>query len=193
MRKARTEYPRGYGAREAEAGRVARACEHPGCEAEAAFRAPKGRDALDQFVWFCLPHVREYNSRWNYFAGMSPEEVERHTRADTTWQRPTWRLGHFGPGMNSERISDPLGLFREADARTAEPSAPPARQVGAAERKALSVMDLEPSTTLKEIKMRYKELVKRFHPDVNQGDKHAEERLKQVIQAYNHLLTCGYS
>jgi DnaJ-domain-containing protein 1 len=192
MRKARTEYPRGLGVREEEPAFVAHPCEHPGCVADGPFRAPKARNALNEFRWFCLEHVREYNARWNYFAGMSPEEVERQTRADTTWQRPTWRLGQFGPGFRPEGMSDPFGLFRDAHPRAA-PEAPPTRQVGAAERRALNVMDLEPSTTLKEIKMRYKELVKRFHPDVNQGDKDAEERLKQVIQAYNHLLTCGYS
>ena len=196
MRKVKTAYPRGYGTDDAEAEVAVRPCEHPGCSAHAAHRAPKARDALNEFRWFCLPHVREYNASWNYFAGMSADEVERHTRADTTWQRPTWRLGEFGPGMKADGIKDPFGVFRDAQAEVRSQSAPkppPVRPIGNVERKSLVVMDLDPPVTLKELKMRYKELVKRFHPDVNQGDKDAEERLKEVIQAYNHLLTCGYT
>ena len=75
MRKVKTEYPRGYGTHDAEAEVALRPCEHPGCTAHAAHRAPKARDALNEFRWFCLPHVREYNASWNYFAGMSADEV----------------------------------------------------------------------------------------------------------------------
>ena len=56
-----------------------------------------------------------------------------------------------------------------------------------AEAKALSTMDLSPPVTLDKLKARYKELVKRFHPDTHGGDKAAEERLKLINQAYSTL------
>jgi curved DNA-binding protein CbpA len=41
--------------------------------------------------------------------------------------------------------------------------------------------------TFAAIKVRYKELVKRFHPDANGGDRTNEDRLKTVNQAYATL------
>ena len=70
-----------------------RPCDHPGCAGSGEFRAPRSRATLDNFYWFCLNHVREYNASWNYYAGMSTAEVEAHIRHDTVWQRPTWPLG----------------------------------------------------------------------------------------------------
>ena len=57
--------------------------------------------------------------------------------------------------------------------------------------RALELLNLDASATLHEIKARYKELVKRFHPDANGGDRGAEERLKQVIKAYGVLRAAG--
>ena len=51
------------------------------------FRAPRSRASLDLFYWFCLEHVRVYNSAWNYYAGMSAHEIEREIRNDTVWLR----------------------------------------------------------------------------------------------------------
>ncbi|MEX2629865.1 MAG: hypothetical protein WD341_07995 [Tistlia sp.] len=68
-------------------------CAHPGCTAAGDFRAPAGRDRLRDYLWFCLEHVRAYNSAWDYFAGLSSDEIERIRRRDCTWDRPTWKLG----------------------------------------------------------------------------------------------------
>ena len=65
-----------------------RVCDHPGCTETGEFRAPKSRETLGEYFWFCLDHVREYNKAWNYFAGMSDVEVERIVRKDTVWDRP---------------------------------------------------------------------------------------------------------
>ncbi len=84
-----------------------RPCDHPGCVGGGDFRAPKSRLDLHDYHWFCLEHVRAYNSAWNYYAGMSDAEIEAEIRHDTVWQRPSWRLGdRHGPGY-AERIRDP--------------------------------------------------------------------------------------
>ena len=44
----------------------------------------------------------------------------------------------------------------------------------------------------REIKVRFKELVKRHHPDANGGDRSSEERLREIIQAYNYLKSVGF-
>ena len=48
-------------------------------------------------------------------------------------------------------------------------------------------LELGGDATPAKIKARYKELVKRHHPDANGGDRSSEERLREIIQAYNYL------
>src|SRR2546430_17527314 len=70
--------------------RFERVCEAPGCRLHGDYRAPFARDRLDQYRWFCLAHVREYNRKWDYFAGLDAEAIEKHIRADTILGRPGW-------------------------------------------------------------------------------------------------------
>ncbi|WP_322096756.1 J domain-containing protein [Paramagnetospirillum marisnigri] len=163
---------------------VTRRCDRPGCAQEAEFRAPQARDRLNDYYWFCLEHVREYNAAWNYYAGMGPEEIEAETRKDTTWQRPTWPLGaQYGKRKFSFTIHDPFDLMdKEAEDRHAK-----ARHPATPEEEAMKVLDLSGPLTPETLKARYKELVKRHHPDANNGDKQAEERFKRINQAYNTL------
>lgn len=161
-----------------------RHCDYPGCAQQAEYRAPQARDRLNDYYWFCLNHVREYNSAWNYYAGMGPDEIEAETRKDTTWQRPTWPLGMQG---NSRRftftVHDPFDLMdKEAEDRHAKARAP-----ATPEEEAMKVLELSGPITFGLLKARYKELVKRHHPDANNGDKQAEERFKRINQAYNTL------
>jgi hypothetical protein len=174
-----------------------RPCDRPDCGEPGYYRAPKGRDRLDEYHWFCLDHVREYNRAWNYYAGMSVDEVEADTRRDTTWQRPTWPLGARGGGYrrhahNTTSIHDGFGYFtgddegearqrRNGQARAAgfHPSSP--------ETRAMEIMELDAPLTLTGLKARYKELVKLHHPDANGGDKLAEERLKEINEANSTL------
>lgn len=157
-----------------------RCCAWPGCDAAGDYRAPRSRSRLREFQWLCLEHVREFNRRWDYFAGMSALEIEAHQRADTTWHRPTWRFG-TGPG-GGFAFRDAFGLFDE------EPQDPlpqrPRTKAGAM----MAVLGLEPGFTLAALKQRYKALAKRHHPDLNGGDKVAEERLKLINEAYTYLL-----
>lgn len=57
--------------------------------------------------------------------------------------------------------------------------------------KALDDLGLPHSAASEEIKSRYKELVKRHHPDANGGDRSSEGRLRQIIQAYKLLKQAG--
>ena len=175
-----------------EAAAGARLCDHPGCASAGDYRAPRSRERLDVFYWFCLNHVRDYNARWNYYAGMSATEIEAEIRNDTVWQRPTWPLGsRIGVRFNS-RWRD-YGMFGLEDE-----DAPGERRDGARKRplteheQALAVFDLAVPFTGVELKARYKALVKLHHPDAHGGDRDAEERLKVINQAYS-VLKASYS
>lgn len=163
-----------------------RCCAWPGCEAEGVHRAPRSRDQLRDYQFLCLEHVREFNRRWDYFAGMRVAEIEAHQRADTTWHRPTWRFGTAsgtGPGPDAQRWRDAFGLFGDDEPG---PRTPPPRPATKAQRM-MALLDLDDGFTLDELKTRYKTLAKRHHPDLNGGDKAAEERLKSIIEAYTYL------
>lgn len=179
-----------YGAA-AEPEAPLRPCEHPGCPNPGEFRAPRDRQHLNEYRWFCLDHVREYNRAWDYYKGMAPSEIEAHLRSDSGWQRPTWPLGRLG-GFNpfeSEYLRDPLGILRDTPLhRARRDQATPKRDEPPPElRAALGVLDLAWPLDAATLRARYKDLAKRFHPDANGGDKSAEERLKDINRAYSLL------
>lgn len=156
-------------------------CAWPGCSASGDYPAPEARDRLRSFRWFCLEHVRAYNLAWDYFAGMSEPEIEAHQRADTTWHRPTWRWGARSAAGPAPRFDDPFGLFA-ADGERLRPGITPTVT------RMMAVLQLDVGFTLADLKRQYKRLAKQHHPDLNGGDRGAEERLKSIIAAYRYLL-----
>lgn len=172
-----------------------RVCDNPGCRMEGSHRAPKGRHLEGEFHWFCLEHVRDYNATYNYFAGMNDAAVAAFQKDALTGHRPTWTVGVNGtrPGAAGEPTSafDPLHVFQGAAFRARAPE-PERRSVRNAERKALGVLGLDETADPQEIKARFKDLAKRHHPDSNGGDRSREDKLREVIQAYNYLKSVGF-
>ena len=170
-----------------------RPCAVDGCREEGAYRVPKGRENLSTYLWLCLGHARQHNEKWDYFAGMSEAEIEHFRTEAIVGHRPTWPLGKraagFSFGRTGTRVEDGYAVFADDD--DAGQPRRPVRILSQLQRQAFDVLNLESSATLNEIKARYKELVKRFHPDTNGGDRGAEERLKQVIKAYGVLRASG--
>jgi hypothetical protein len=184
------------------------ACEWPHCRAPATHRAPKGRLREREYWQFCLEHVREYNHTYNFFAGMSADDIARYQREAVIGHRPTWKMGMNGGRPTARSHSsrfhpefagaiDPFGVFREfgapAGARAgSERRATEARTVRNAGRKALDTLGLEADASPQEVKTRFKALVKRHHPDANGGDRSSEDKLREIIQAYNYLKSIGF-
>jgi len=163
-----------------------RACDHSGCGESGAYRAPKSRDQLNDYYWFCLDHVRAYNASWNFYEGMNADEIEALLRNDVTWERPTWPLGKRSGGFrfDTSRIRDGFGIFGEEFGETLQDRAP----ASSAELSAMREMNLSAPLTVELLRARYKELCKLHHPDTNGGDKEAEERFKRIGQAYKTLM-----
>ena len=174
------------------------ACDHPDCNAAGEFRAPKGRNREGQYFCFCLDHVRLYNQSYNYFNGMSDDDVARFQKDAVIGHRPTWTMGArraaggAAADTDPEFYADPLGVMRNrAEAARRKGAGPEAHapRVGVAAAKALDTLGLDDTATPDAIRARYKELVKRLHPDANGGDRSREEKLREIIQAYKHLRT----
>jgi DnaJ-like protein len=181
-----------------EKKKAVRKCEWAGCEGEAPHRAPKGRNMEGQFSWFCKDHIRDYNKNYNFFANMSEEDVRGYQQENRTGHRPTWKMGMNpggtgGTGFKADpAFKDTHGFFGENDPYEGKKDGAPARPPRNAERKALLALGLDERATLHDIKTRYKELVKKFHPDTNGGDRTTEDRLQKVIQAHDYLKKSGF-
>jgi hypothetical protein len=184
--------PRGRGRREQASTppRTDRLCDRPGCDGEGLYRAPKNRNSLREYFWFCLDHVREYNRAWDFCKGMSQDQIEAMIREDIVGGRPTWPLGWAGAPRDDRRINidDPFGFFEaEAKAEAARKAHAKATAPKSEADLAMETLGLTAPLTWQAVRARYKELVKKFHPDANGGDTAAEEKLKSINQAYATL------
>ena len=181
-------------------------CEWPGCVGAATHRAPKGRTKEQEYWRFCLDHVREYNHSYNFFSGMSDAAVASFQKDALTGHRPTWKLGSLGGKRSKKPMSnrffseyggadDPFDLFRDFGAarpRAGSRADKERRAVHNAARQAFHALGLDIDAEKIEIKARFKELVKRHHPDANGGDRGFEDKLREIIAAYNFLKSAGY-
>lgn len=177
-------------------------CQWDGCSEKGVHRAPVGRNAEGSFFLFCFEHVKEYNKGYNYFSGLSDNEIARYQKEAITGHRPTWTVGVNGSARSSPlhadinsaqaagRVKDPFGFVRQT--RAGNRAAPQQRKLKTLETKAFETLELPANATAKDIKSRYKELVKKHHPDANGGDRGSEERFRAVIQAYQLLKQEGF-
>lgn len=151
-------------------------CEWDGCDQPGAYPAPASPQRLGERRYFCLEHVRAYNRAWNYYANMTPEQVEQHRRRDTVWHRPTWPFSRGNIGRpQAQETADSNGRWRRMPA-TAE------------ERRAAKELDLAVPYTEDSLKSCYRLRAKAAHPDLNPGKPDAEERFKRLREAYMTLL-----
>jgi curved DNA-binding protein CbpA len=170
-------------------GPEAPVCQWKDCASAGLYRAPMGRGREGQYLRLCLEHVREFNASYNYFAGMSDAEVEAYQKDSLTGHRPTWRVGANSWAHGTQRgFVDQHDLFAWRAGRAGEPQR---RSLKPLELKSLEALGLTTAAERQEIKARFKELVKRHHPDANGGDKRSEDKLREIIQAYNYLKQAG--
>lgn len=176
-----------------------RICEWEGCEAKAAHKAPKGKNTENQYYWYCLDHVREYNRNWNFFEGMSAEEARIFQEQMRMGDRPTWKFGTLGSAGDGKKMNAGASGFTNGRARAGMADirsrpAPRRTRTSLTKRQiaAFEIFQLPHSSTGPEIRNQYKALVKKFHPDANGGDRSFEARLREVIEAYQVLKTSGF-
>ena len=188
-------------ARKPEEAQTSRRCEWPGCTRAGAHPAPKGRGREGQYFFYCREHVREYNRQYNYFRGMSDDEIASFQQSAMTGHRPTWNVGTAAGGFGGKGqdwrafayafdVSDPLGIFGASDPRE-DQSQPHGRRLHNAELKSLRALGLDADASASDIRAQFKSLVMTLHPDQNGGDRSSEDKLREVIQAYKYLKKTG--
>ena len=164
-------------------------CDFPECSAPGLYRAPKSPDQLDDFFWFCKDHVREYNANWNYFQGQSEAEFQEFLDNATVWERPTKPFGRAAQEQKWARhgVSDPMEILGANGTDPAVRAAHARRKLPPTERRALEILEAQDSATKTEIRKQYKSLVKILHPDMNGGDRSDEDRLAEVVWAWDQI------
>ena len=176
-----------------------RVCEHPTCQEPGEFRAPgyrpNGFDGPGQWRWLCLEHVREFNAGYDWFEGMSAEEILAAQSPASGWRTES---PAFSPRAQVDGMPRWADFDDPLDAISARASGIKSRAQREAtmamdgrfskdEAAALETMGLGSDTDKRRLRRRYSELVRRYHPDRNGGDRSHEARLSKVVDAYQLL------
>ncbi len=176
-------------------------CAHPGCPEPGEFRAPdpqgarSGFDGPGSYRWLCFDHVREFNASYNFFKGMTRDEIEQAQTPFAGWERETRAFAQGGVDSPPKwrDFQDPLDAisarFRDRMADATPGQRADGKPLSADDRKALKVLALNEDADRKALRTRYSELVRKFHPDRNGGDRSHEKALQAVVEAYQTLRT----
>ena len=161
-------------------------CEWENCRETGKFKAPLERDNSKKYRWLCQEHIKVFNKSWNYFDGMSQEEIESFLKSDLTWHRPTQKFGSSDNFFNilwNNALSDKFNLFKEEKIMNNLNT----RKLSEKDKDAFKIMGLELNSDWSIIQKKFKTLVKKLHPDKNPGNKQFEDKLKKITLAYSHL------
>lgn len=159
-------------------------CAWADCALDGDYKAPKSRHSAGQYQWFCLEHVKEFNKNWNYFEGMNEDQIYAFQREATLGHRPTWK-SDIHPNELGGKLEDAVHRFFAGDARKIAAAIHP---ISVEDKKALALLDLSHPCNKDEIKSQFRVMAKKYHPDMNKGDKVAEDMFKRITIAYNYLI-----
>ncbi len=160
-------------------------CDWENCKELGKYKAPIERDNSKHFRYLCLEHIKIFNKNWNYFSNMSQEEVEYFIKSDLTWHKPTKSFSsseNFFKVLWNNALEDKINIFKNPDFKDFKKS-----KLSEKDRDALEVLGLKYEAKWSDIQKKFKELVKKYHPDKNQGSKKYEDILKKVTLAYSQL------
>jgi hypothetical protein len=175
-----------------------RHCDAPGCERKAAVRVSKDPRHPQAKIWLCTQHAQEHNRNWNFFDGLSAGEAEAARLGAIYGDRPTWSMGRNDRARSAARAKGPADLFDAfgvfGDVRRHNPNNARMRDGRPLPRlqvQAFQTLGLQVTAAGPDIRRRYAELVRRYHPDANGGDRSAESQLAAVVKAHQILKKAG--
>jgi len=161
-------------------------CEWSNCKENGNFKAPKERDNSKNYKWLCEEHIKLFNNSWNYFDGMSENEINIFLKSDITWHRPTQKFGSADNFFNilwNNALNDKFNFFKDDDVISNLVN----KQLSEKDKDAYKILGVEFGLDWPNIQKKFKTLVKKFHPDRNSGNKEFEDKLKKITLAYSHL------
>jgi DnaJ domain len=175
-----------------------RRCAIAGCLEVGEFRAPDpyGQAASPNgpgdYQYLCLDHIREFNAGYDWFTGMSPEQIADAQSPMNVWPSETRAFSATANADSPPRWSDFNDPLDAIAARFKE-GIPPRRGDGyilsTEDRHALKTLGLGVNADRRALRAAYSEMVRKYHPDKNGGNRSYEKALQDVIAAYTHLKT----
>ena len=161
-------------------------CDWNSCNKPGEYKAPVERDNSRKYRLLCLEHIREFNKNWNYFRGMDDQQIFDFIKSDLTWHKPTQS---FSSSDNFFKVLWNNALKNEGRDREVDPSLDNMRQFrfNQNDLKSFKILGLNVGVKWDNINKRFKKLVKKFHPDMNSGNKSFEDKLKVITLAYTQL------
>jgi hypothetical protein len=185
MTEAKPRNPRFHGRTPRE-----EACDEPGCTEAGEFRAPLTGASFDgpgRYRWLCLDHVREFNARYNYFRGMSAEEITEAQNPLHGWERATRAFAGVGDAPRWTDFKDPLEAIQARFAATRPRDRADGKPLSGDDRRDLKTLGLDIDADRRALRQAYSDRVRRFHPDRNGGDRSHEKALQAAVEAYQRL------
>ena len=161
-------------------------CDWNNCKELGEYKAPVERDNSKKFRMLCLKHVKEFNKNWNYFSGMNDNQIMNFLKSDMTWHKPTQS---FSSSDNFFKVLWNNTLKDEFDNKKIKSDFNYMRQFKFDNKdiKAFEILGLSVGMKWMKIQKKFKTLVKKFHPDMNLGNKKYEDKLKMITLAYTQL------
>ena len=160
-------------------------CDWENCDQTGSYRAPLEKDNSKKYRLLCLEHIKIFNKKWNYFSNMTDQEVEYFVKSDLTWHKATKSFGSSDNFFNilwNNALEDKLNIFKSENFDEYKRT-----QLSNTDRDAFDAMELKYDAKWEEIQKQFKTLVKKYHPDKNQGSRKFEEKLKNITLAYSQL------
>ena len=157
-------------------------CDWNNCFEIGEYKAPIERDNSKNYRLLCLNHVKEFNKNWNYFSGMNDEQIYEFLKSDMTWHKKTQS---FSSSDNFFKVLWNNALKDEFEKPNLENKIQ--FKFNHNDIKAFGILGVSVGLKWVKIQEKFKKLVKKFHPDMNLGNKKYEEKLKTITLAYTQL------
>ncbi len=161
-------------------------CDWNNCFEIGEYKAPIEKDNSKNYRLLCLDHIKEFNKNWNYFSGMSDQQIYEWLKSDMVWHKPTQS---FSSADNFFKVLWNNTLKDEFDRTVFKSQFNNMNKFkfNSNDIKAFSILGVPVGLKWIKIQEKFKKLVKKFHPDMNAGNKKYEDKLKIITLAYTQL------
>ena len=161
-------------------------CDWNNCNEIGEYRAPLEKDNSKRYRLLCLKHVKEFNKNWNYFSDMTESEIFDFLKSDMTWHKPTQSFSssdNFFKILWNNALKDDVKSANFINKQNNLKKF----KFNNNDIKAFSVLGISAGLKWSKVQEKFKKLVKKFHPDMNAGNKKYEDKLKVITLAYTQL------
>ena len=161
-------------------------CDWNSCLEEGFYKAPVEKDNSKKYRMLCLQHIKEFNKNWNYFEGMDDNQIYEFIKSDMTWHKPTQSFSssdNFFKILWNNALKDDL----KKNKLNFQLNHMNKFKFNHNDVKAFGILEISIGIKWEKVQEKFKKLVKKFHPDMNLGNKKYEDKLKIITLAYTQL------